>query len=1408
MRTLYWVAVVLGLLLAAALAAAKYLVMPRIENYAADIQARVSQATGMDVKANTLRGGWAGFSPYVELSELTFREPADVRSPTRTAGAVALNLPAVRASLSIPYLLIGEVRFREVSVFQPELSLIRAQDGLVYFAGRPLNRKTEADDGRLLEWLLAQPAVEIHRARLTWQDLTTPAPELVFTDVGIVVQKRFGRHNIGLTAKPPPELARQLDVSGRVNIEQNAGRWEIDGELFAALNNANLSEFRRHLNVPDNWQAGIGSVRAWAELDNRISVNPALRLVGALDAKGHTTADAKADNKSEGGFVNPIKSIAADVHIVQAKAQLGADLSPLNIAKLAGRLEYERLDGGFSVRSRKLEFRTKEGVVSPPADFAITLQGYGKPDVERGEITANGIDLKVMSALVDYFPIGKEVRQLAAKLGLRGAVRDSRYAWTGPIERPRTYDIKGTLDAAGINTLERVPGFSGFTGSVEGNQSGGRFRLASKDLAFDAPMALRDPLRFEQIDGQGAWTVTGEQVTLKFDNLKIANRDLAASFSGVFWRKRAAAGAELDEAARLGNIDATLRLDRLDATRLGAYLPHGLTRTREYLDWAIRDGKVTDATLSAKGALAQFPFHKGVGGSFTVRARLSDVDFRYLEGWPVANDINGDFAIDNTAIVAKVTNARFYSARVRNTTVAIADTWERPAVLTISGEADARAEDVTRYIRESPMLDGVGGFVKYVAMDGPGRLNITLGIPLTKPGPDDKRAPAKFTLSGRYQLNRGNARILLGGATPPSAGIPAVAGSTQGVVAMSNLSGLLTFTEAGVRSSGITATVFGQPATVGISGGGEAGVTTEFSARADVQQLNSVLPFRVPQQVAGPTDFSGKLMTTRSSTDLLINASLVGVTSTLPFPLNKRAEESRAIQVNYTQIGQPGEQLRVTLAGVTPETRVEARFGKRGAESASLASGAFGGLVSIGAPVSSGALPEGVWLSGSMRSLDFDQWQRAIAGFYPSAETSAGSGAASGGQDPIAGFDFALGQLLAYGRPFPEVKIRGRKSTDRNNPTWALSVSSRDAEGDFTWRAGAFSERGAVRARLKKLIIPDELAQPNVVPARSDAFEAAQLPALDIVADEFTFKGRWLGKLELTATPQTDNWKIDRLQISNGHMRAEMSGIWQRYGDPFAPPLAGPVKSLTTMNVKLETNNLNALFGQFGHGEQIKGGRGSLEGKLSWPGHAYQFQLANLSGQFRVDAEKGQFAKIEAGAGKLLGLLSLQSIPRRLSFDFRDLFNEGFAFDRVEGDITIANGVMFAKRFDLTGPAADVKMAGDISLPNERQNLTLTVFPKVSGTAGVGVGALVNPVVGAAVWLVGGVLERVLSVQYTVTGTWDNPIIERIGRQSVPSAPADSAAPASSAPRSAPSAASPSAASSSTKPPASSTPVR
>ncbi|MFN8987892.1 MAG: YhdP family protein [Burkholderiales bacterium] len=1353
MRTAYWFVIVLALLVAAILASLKYLVMPNIQGYEAALRAKVAEASGMEVSATSIEGGWSGFSPFVDLTGVELREPKGVKSPTRTAGSVALRLPAVRISLSIPYLMVGQVRFSEVTIIQPELSLIRAADGFIYFAGRPLNKKSEEpDDGRLIDWLISQPSIDIQQATLTWRDDTHPAPELTFKQVGIRIDKSLGRHTFGFVATPPRGLAGPIEVRGKLRFGKadandekpaEAMRWQVDGSIYAAARDANLAELRRHLNVPNSWQSGVGTVRSWLELDSRSE--GAQKLAVSKTATNNPTSP-----------INPIKAIIADVAIINARAQLADDASPLSIAKLTGRLSYQRLEDGLRIGTNKLEFRTREGVNSLPADFSLSLQSAGSVDKERGEITANGIDLKVMTSLLEYFPIGRELRQLAAKFGLRGAVKDIRFAWTGPLQKPKTYTVKGTLVDFSSNLTESIPGVSGVSGSVEGSEKGGRYILNAKGVALDIPAIFRDTVRFDILEGRGGWQVDANQLSINFDGVKASNRDLSAQVSGKYQKLREKPGVEIPLEKRLGTIDLTLRLTEVNAQRLPTYLPNGAANTREYLEGAVRDGKVESAVLGLKGNLNQFPFHNGVGGNFTVRANLKDVDFRYLEGWPVANDIDAELLIDNTAIRVKVDKARFFNARVRNTQVVIADSHAWPFLLAIVGEADARAEDVSRYLRESPLVDGVGAFTKVVALEGPGKLNIDIKIPVgPAPAATAPKDAPKFRLSGKYSLNKGSAKLSFG-------------------THISNLSGAISFTDKSVTSSNVTGVAFGSPIAIAISGGGEAGVVTDFAGRLDVQQLGDLLPFSMPSQVDGNTDITGRVVSSAAGLEVVVDSSLVGVTSALPVPLAKRPDEPRRLNLRLVNVGQPGAKIRLTVAGNASvggtsdaaSNRIEARFQRRrDAEGAAQ----FQGLASVGLPISETPLADGLWLMGNMKILDFDQWLAAVNAFYPKPTTSAAAPAAPS-DSLITGFDFSLDRLNAYSRSFSEAKIRGRKSADRANPTWAISVASKEAEGDLTWRSAAFNERGAVRARLKRLILLDDAgAASSVQPTAAELAAAEQdLPALDIVADEFTFKERWLGKLELKATPQAANWRIEQLLISNGHARMEMDGLWQRYGDPFAPPRAGPVKSLSTMNIKVDSTNLNALFAQFGFGDQIRGGRGGLEGKLSWPGHVYQFQTANLSGAFKVNAERGQFVKMDPGAAKLLGLMSLQSIPRRLTFDFRDLFSEGYAFDKIEGDLTITDGVMFAKKFDISGPAADVRMTGDIALPTERVNLTMTVAPRLSTAAAIGAGVLVNPLVGLGVLLGGEALksplERVLSVQYTVSGKWDNPDVERVGK--------------------------------------------
>jgi uncharacterized protein YhdP len=182
----------------------------------------------------------------------------------------------------------------------------------------------------------------------------------------------------------------------------------------------------------------------------------------------------------------------------------------------------------------------------------------------------------------------------------------------------------------------------------------------------------------------------------------------------------------------------------------------------------------------------------------------------------------------------------------------------------------------------------------------------------------------------------------------------------------------------------------------------------------------------------------------------------------------------------------------------------------------------------------------------------------------------------------------------------------------------------------------------------------------------------------------------------------------------------------------------------------------------------VKGGTARLEGSLAWAGAPYEFDVPSLSGSFTLNAAKGQFSKLDPGIGKLLGVMSLQALPRRLSFDFKDVFSEGFAFDEIAGTVNLNRGRAATDNLRIRGPAAQVVMRGDVDLVQETQNLTVRITPQVIETVSVA-GALVGgPIAGVAAYLAQQVLKdpfgKFVTYEYGVTGNWADPVVKRLPR--------------------------------------------
>ena len=199
----------------------------------------------------------------------------------------------------------------------------------------------------------------------------------------------------------------------------------------------------------------------------------------------------------------------------------------------------------------------------------------------------------------------------------------------------------------------------------------------------------------------------------------------------------------------------------------------------------------------------------------------------------------------------------------------------------------------------------------------------------------------------------------------------------------------------------------------------------------------------------------------------------------------------------------------------------------------------------------------------------------------------------------------------------------------------------------------------------------------------------------------------------------------------------------------------------------LDVSDVGKFLARLGWPDSIKGGAATLEGPLAWSGNPTRLDIPSLSGQLKLTAKGGRFRQIEPGVAKLLGILSLQALPRRVTLDFRDVFSKGFSFDRISADLNIAAGVADTKNFLMSGSAAHVTMHGQVDLARETQDLIVRVTPSLSESIAIA-GAIINPAIGIAALIAQKALKdpfsQIASFDYSIAGTWSDPVIARISK--------------------------------------------
>jgi uncharacterized protein YhdP len=246
-------------------------------------------------------------------------------------------------------------------------------------------------------------------------------------------------------------------------------------------------------------------------------------------------------------------------------------------------------------------------------------------------------------------------------------------------------------------------------------------------------------------------------------------------------------------------------------------------------------------------------------------------------------------------------------------------------------------------------------------------------------------------------------------------------------------------------------------------------------------------------------------------------------------------------------------------------------------------------------------------------------------------------------------------------------------------------------------------------------------------------------------------------------------WRLNKFNITTPDAVLLATGNWAlSHPGAAAPDAAQPPQRRTLLNFRLDIRDSGALLQRFGMADVVRRGKGRMEGQVAWQGAPLSPDYTSMTGQIHLNIEAGQFLKAEPGLAKLLSVLSLQSLPRRLALDFRDVFSDGFAFDFVRGDVRIAQGVALSNNLQMKGVNAAVLMEGRADIARETQDLHVVVVPEINAMTASLVATAINPVIGLGSFLaqmfLRGPLMAAATQEFQIDGTWADPRVERLVR--------------------------------------------
>jgi uncharacterized protein (TIGR02099 family) len=865
------------------------------------------------------------------------------------------------------------------------------------------------------------------------------------------------------------------------------------------------------------------------------------------------------------------------------------------------------------------------------------------------------------------------------------------------------FDIAAHVAGLGWRAVDKVPGASGVSGVVLGDQ-----QALAVTLPAHTPISAYEPFvfrrPFEFSEFAGTVAVYRTDATWRIETD-------ALSFEGADYGGELSGAMELPDGGGRPLIDAYATVTHAGVPASHLFWPINVMppSTVAWLDRALESGRVVGGRAVLRGDLTDWPF-RNYSGRFEARAEIEDMVLKYLPDWPLAEHVRASADFVNTSLHVDADNGVVKGNRFNRASADIVDFGE--AVLDLDVNAQGAGRDLLGLIKATPIGLRFGTQLLGVDVGGQGKVDFHLHVPV--------KQAEQLALTGTAVLS------------------DADLADAKYALRLNHANGKVRFSQSGFSADDLAVTMHDQPATFGLA----VGAFTANSRHAVEANLNANLPAAkvlayVPalsayaEHIGGGANWSAAFSADageNAAQQLLVSSDLRGVTSDLPEPLGKAADAALPLQLT---LGMP-------LAGGSIDLRLGDLLRMRG----HLASPAspFAARVTFGGNSEEAPPKSGFVITGKAAALDLSGWMAFASGN-------------SGDGGLLSSVDLQAESMTAFGRDFGAARFTLSHAAD------GLDLGFNGAQVDGTLHVPMTNLREhGVTAQFARLYWPEvNESEPSAMSGENPA----ALPPLHVHVADLRLGKEAFGETSVETYPIAGGTHFEQVSAHSSNIEMRAHGDWT----------GRPGSDRSSFSVELTAHNVGRMLDSFGYSGVIVGGATVAHIEGDWAGAPSAFALARLDGTLQVSMKDGRIPDADPGGARVLGLFNLAAIPRRLAFDFGDLFKTGFSFDSIDGLFTLKDGVAHTQNLAVRSPTADMLLKGSMGLKAKDWDQTIEVTPHVGGTLALG-GALIGGPVGAAAGvLLQGVfrnqINSVARAQYKVTGSWDNPKVTVLAKETV-----------------------------------------